>query len=171
MGIRPAQQPVKEPSPELVKRIHDYIARKGRLYAPVDHPAFASLPTKWKRDRFELFKPYLVPGALLLMHDVLGTHYGSLRVFAEDVLGSDDFGPAGYCGSIGWIQYRPLDGDKLRYRIRRRLLAVPARQIIPVAKSALGLEGWNKLRYKLWRPLAPHGRMTPEKLWSRIRGV
>lgn len=119
----------------------------------------------------ELFKPYLVPGALLLMHDVLGTHYGSLRVFAEDVLGSDDFGPAGYCGSIGWAQYRPLDGDKARYRIKRGLLAIPARQIMPVAKSPRGLEGWNKVRYKIWRPLAPHGLMTPEKLWSQIRSA
>ena len=119
----------------------------------------------------ELFKPYLVPGALLLMHDVLGTHYGSLRVFAEDVLGSDDFGPAGYCGSIGWVQYRPLDGDRIRFQIKRKLLAIPARQIIPVAKSPYGLEGWNKLRYKIWRPLAPHGRMTPQKLWSQIRGI
>jgi hypothetical protein len=57
--FRPVQRPVKEPSPELVKRIHEYLERKGRLYAPVDHPAFASLPTKWKPDRFELFKPYL----------------------------------------------------------------------------------------------------------------
>ncbi len=119
----------------------------------------------------ELFKPYLVPGALVLMHDVLGTHYGSLRVFAEDVLGSDDFGPAGYSGSIGWAQYRPLDGDRAMYKIKRALLAIPARQIIPVAKSPEGLVGWNKLRYKIWRPLAPHGSMTPEKLWSQIRGA
>jgi MMP 1-O-methyltransferase len=116
----------------------------------------------------ELFKPYLVPGALLLMHDVLGTHYGSLRVFTEDVLGSDDFGPAGYSGSIGWAQYRPLDGDGAKYRIQRRLLGIPARQILPVAKSARGLVGWNKLRYKIWRPLAPHGPLTPKKLWSKV---
>lgn len=116
----------------------------------------------------ELFKPFLVPGALLLMHDVLGTHYGSLRVFAENVLDSDDFGPAGYSGSIGWAQYRPLDGDRPVYRMKRRLLAIPARQILPVAKSNKGLAGWNKLRYKIWRPLAPHGPMTPRKLWSKI---
>lgn len=119
----------------------------------------------------ELFKPYLVPGALLLMHDVLGTHYGSLRVFVENVLGSNDFGPAGYSGSIGWAQYRPLDGDRPGYQIRRRLLAIPARQILPVAKSPRGLAGWNKLRYKIWRPLAPHGLMTPAKLWSQIRSA
>jgi len=116
----------------------------------------------------ELFKPYLVPGAVLLMHDVLGTHYGSLRVFIEEVLGSDDFGPSGYSGSIGWAQYRPLDGDGAKYRVRRRLLSIPARQILPVAKSPRGLVGWNKLRYKIWRPLAPHGPMNPKRFWSQI---
>ncbi|HEU4748362.1 MAG TPA: class I SAM-dependent methyltransferase [Gemmatimonadaceae bacterium] len=117
----------------------------------------------------ESFRPFLVPGALLLMHDVLGTHYGSLKVFVERVLGSDDFGPAGYSGSIGWAQYRPLDGNQQKFRIKRRLLSIPARQILPVAKSPQGLAGWNKLRYKIWRPLAPHGEMTPAKLWSAIR--
>ncbi len=116
-----------------------------------------------------LFKPYLAPGALLLMHDVLGTHYGSLRVFVEEVLGSNDFGPAGYSGSIGWAQYRGPGGDKIKYRLARRLLAIPARQIMPVAQSPRGLAGWNKLRYKIWRPLAPHGLVTPRRLWEKIR--
>jgi MMP 1-O-methyltransferase len=117
----------------------------------------------------QMFKPFLVPGAMLLMHDVLGTHYGSLRVFVEEVLGSDDFGPAGYSGSIGWAQYRPIDGDSARFRWRRRLLAIPARQIIPVAKSPRGLAGLNKLRYKIWRPMAPHGPINLRRLWSQIQ--
>ena len=115
-----------------------------------------------------MFKPFLVPGALVLMHDVLGTHYGSLRTFTEEILGSNDFGAAGFCGSIGWAQYRPSDGHRLRYRFRRKLLAIPASQIMPVAKSPRGLAGWNKLRYKVWRPLAPHGNMKARTLWSKI---
>lgn len=115
------------------------------------------------------FKPHLAEGAVVLMHDVLGTHYGSLRVFVEDVLGSNDFGPAGFCGSIGWAQYRPKDGDQFAYRLRRKLLAIPAAQIIPVAKSPTGLVGWNKLRYKVWRPLAPHGELAPRRFWSLTR--
>lgn len=117
----------------------------------------------------DLFRPHLVPGALVLMHDVLGTHYGSLRVFVEEVLGSDDFGAAGYSGSIGWAQYRPGEGRRVRHRVRRKLLAIPGAGIIPVAKSGRGLVGWNKLRYKLWRPLAPHGTVTPERMWERVR--
>lgn len=112
-----------------------------------------------KRD-VDLFRGFLVPGAVLAMHDVLGTHYGSLRTFVEEILDSDDFGPAGFCGSIGWAQYRPDEGKSASYAAKRKLLAIPARQTIPVAKTGLGLVGWNKLRYKIWRPLAPHGAVN-----------
>jgi len=121
-----------------------------------------------KRD-IEDFKPQLVAGALVLMHDVLGTHYGSLRAFVEEILESNEFSATGFCGSIGWSQYCPSDGRRLAKRIRKKLLTIPARQIMPVAKSPRGLVGWNKLRYKIWRPLAPHGEMTPVKLWSLIQ--
>jgi len=57
-----------------------------------------------------LFRRHLAPGAIVAMHDVLGTWPGPLRVFVEDVLESDDFGPAGCFKSIGWAQYRPADG-------------------------------------------------------------
>jgi len=109
----------------------------------------------------DMFKPYLVDGAIVAMHDVLGTFEGALRVFVEEVLDSDDFGPAGFSGSIGWAQYRPRDGRAARFRRRRRLLAVPARRLIPIARRAdRGLHGWNKFLYKLWRPLAPHGDVS-----------
>ena len=114
-----------------------------------------------------LFRRLLAPGAVVAMHDVLGTHYGSLRTFVEDILDSKDFGPAGFCGSIGWAQYRP-GGVSLADSVRRRLLAIPARRIIPVAKSGRGLVGLNKLRYKFWRPLAPHGPVNIERLWETL---
>src|SRR5450756_140254 len=47
----------------------------------------------------DMFKPYLVDGAIVAMHDVLGTFEGALRVFVEEVLDSDDFGSAGFSGS------------------------------------------------------------------------
>jgi hypothetical protein len=86
-------------------------------------------------------------------------------VFVEEILDSDDFGPAGFTGSIGWAQYRPRDGNKAGFRMRRRLLAIPARKLIPVAKRADGgLHGFNKLLYKIWRPLAPHGDVSLKHL-------
>lgn len=116
----------------------------------------------------DMFRRFLVPGAVLAMHDVLGTHYGSLRTFVEEILGSPDFGPAGFCGSIGWAQYRPDEGGSTKYSVKRKLLAFPARQLIPVAESGRGLVGWNKFWYKLWRPLAPHGAVNRGKLWRRL---
>ena len=111
----------------------------------------------------DMFKPFLQPGAIVAMHDVLGTFEGALRVFVEEVLDSDDFGPAGFSGSIGWAQFRPADGG--RFRTKRRLLAIPSRKLIPVARKAeRGLQGWNKFLYKFWRPLAPHGDVSVRKL-------
>ena len=111
----------------------------------------------------DMFKPYLSDGAIVAMHDVLGTFEGALRVFVEEVLERDDFGPAGFSGSIGWAQYRPRDGS--RFRWRRRLLAIPGRRLIPVARRAdRGLHGWNKFLYKFWRPLAPHGDTSVRRL-------
>src|SRR5256714_14837150 len=72
-----------------------------------------------KRD-LALFRPYLAPGAIVAMHDVLGTWPGPLRAFVEDVLASDDFGPAGCFKSIGWAQYRPADGRDRPGRLARR---------------------------------------------------
>lgn len=114
------------------------------------------------------FRRFLVPGAILAMHDVLGTHYGSLRVFVEEVLGSAEFGPAGYSGSIGWAQYRPQDGASLRFRVARKLLAIPCRRLMPIAKAGRDLQGLNKLRYKIWRPLAPHGPVNIKRFARRI---
>jgi predicted O-methyltransferase YrrM len=111
----------------------------------------------------DMFKPHLVDGAIVAMHDVLGTFAGALRVFVEEILDSDDFGAAGFSGSIGWAQFRPRTGG--RHALRRRLLAIPARRLIPVALRAdEGLHGWNKFLYKFWRPLAPHGTMSVPRL-------
>ena len=115
----------------------------------------------------DMFKPFLADGAIVAMHDVLGTFEGALRVFVEEVLDRDYFGPAGFSGSIGWAQYRPRDGAQ--FRLRRRLLAIPGKNLIPVARKAdRGLHGWNKFLYKFWRPLAPHGDVSVEKLFRMI---
>ena len=116
----------------------------------------------------DMFKPFLADGAIIAMHDVLGTFEGALRVFVEEVLDSDDFGPAGFSGSIGWAQYRPQDGAQFRWR--RRLLAIPGRKLIPVARRAgNGLHGWNKFLYKFWRPLAPHGNVSVKRLAAMLQ--
>jgi len=96
-----------------------------------------------------LFRPYLAPGAIVALHDVLGTWPGPLRVFVEDVLGSDAFGPAGCFESIGWAQYRPEDGGAWRFRWRRQRLAAAARWLIPVAQAGWVTTGLGWWRHKL----------------------
>jgi len=102
------------------------------------------------------------------MHDVLGTWPGPLRVFAEDVLDSDDFGPAGCFKSIGWAQYRPADGGAWRFRWRRRRLAAAARRLIPVAQAGWATTGLGRWRHKFWWRLLPHGAVDPARWVAQV---
>ena len=115
-----------------------------------------------------LFRPYLAPGAIVAMHDVLGTWPGPLRVFVEDVLDSDDFGPAGCFKSIGWGQYRPADGSARRFRWRRRRLAAAARHLIPVAEAGWKTTGLGRLRHRFWWRLLPHGAVDPARWATQV---
>ena len=102
----------------------------------------------------DLFLPHLVPGAVVAMHDVLHSFEGPVRVFAEELLASDEFGPAGLCGSIGWAQYRPQDGRQ--WRTARRALGRRVGRLIPFVRDGRAPTGLRKLRYKFWRGLVPH---------------
>lgn len=106
------------------------------------------------KEDIDLFRPHLVPGAIVALHDVLHTFEGPVRVFAEDLLDSDEFGPAGLCGSIGWAQYRPTDGAQ--WRGERRGLRRRIGRLLPFVKDGREPTGARKLRYKLWRWLVPH---------------
>lgn len=57
-----------------------------------------------RRD-LELFRPFLSDGAIVAFHDVLGWQRGPCRVFANDVLVSEEFGACGLSGTIGWAQF------------------------------------------------------------------
>jgi predicted O-methyltransferase YrrM len=115
-----------------------------------------------------LFRRYLAPGGIVAMHDVLGTWEGPLRVFIEDVLGSDDFGPAGCFKSVGWGQYRPADGRAWRFRWRRGRLAWAARHLIPVARAGWVTTGLARWRHKFWWALAPHRAVHPAKWVAQV---
>jgi hypothetical protein len=106
------------------------------------------------KEDIDLFRSHLVPGAIVALHDVLHTFEGPVRVFAEELLDSDEFGPAGLCGSIGWAQYRPSDGGA--WRDARRALRRRIARLIPFVKNGREPVGLRKLRYKLWRGLVPH---------------
>ena len=113
---------------------------------------------KGTKQDFELFSPYLLAGATIAFHDTLGKNFdGPIRVFVEDVLRSDKFGPAGFSYSTGWSQYRPKDGQ--RFRHQRECLAHKAARLIPFVVTGRKLQGFTKLRYKLLRSLVPHSQL------------
>ena len=116
------------------------------------------------KEDIDLFRRHLADGAIVALHDVLHTFEGPVRVFVEELLASDQFGPAGLCGSIGWAQYRPRDGAQ--WQDARRGLARRASRLIPLVRRGEELTGLTKLRYKLLRSLVPHSAPDPAA-WVR----
>src|SRR5258708_25916238 len=62
------------------------------------------------RADLDLYRPFLVDGAIVALHDALHPFDGPIRVMVEHILTSENFGPVGFCGSIAWAQYRPKSG-------------------------------------------------------------
>ena len=115
-----------------------------------------------------LFKPFLADGGILAMHDVLSRFPGSTRAFLEQVLRSDDFGPAGYSGSIGWAQYRPRDGGQPAFRRRRNRLAWTTDRLLRALERGRPTTGPRRLPHALWRTLTPHGAVNPARWISEV---
>lgn len=109
-----------------------------------------------KRD-LDLFAPHVIDGGVVALHDVLHSFEGPIRVFVEDVLRADAYGPAGFCGSIGWGQRRSRDGAEPRFREPRLALARRAARLIAPSARGRELRGLAKLAYNLRRSFVPHG--------------
>ncbi|HET9784696.1 MAG TPA: class I SAM-dependent methyltransferase [Terriglobales bacterium] len=114
------------------------------------------------RSDFDLFSPFLVPGAFVALHDSLHFFEGPIRVFVERMLADDRFGPAGFLHSIAWAQYRPADG--VRWREERTGLARRARRVLARVAPPAEFHGLNKLRYKLACARTPH-RVPRAEAW------
>jgi predicted O-methyltransferase YrrM len=115
---------------------------------------------------FRLFAPHLAPGGIIAVHDVLNAFEGPIRVFVEEVLARDAFGPAGVCGSIGWAQFRPADG--VAYRHERVALSRRAARLVPLVRDGRAPTGPARWRYKLLRALVPHDPPTPAAWMARV---
>ena len=113
---------------------------------------------------FDLFSPYLVDGGMLTLHDTLHEFEGPIRVFVEEMLRSDKFGPAGLLHSIGWAQYRPVDGGT--FRRERQRLARRAERLIPLVANGRKVTGAAKMLWKLQCALIPHSVLSPAE-WER----
>lgn len=114
---------------------------------------------------FDLFSPFLVEGSIIAFHDTLHEFDGPLRVFVDQVLRSDRFGPAGFSGSIGWAQFRPSDGGK--FRRARLALADRCAPVVSLLQSGRNPHGVQKLWFKLLRSRIPHDLPEAER-WAAL---
>ncbi|MGH9398267.1 MAG: class I SAM-dependent methyltransferase [Terriglobia bacterium] len=121
---------------------------------------------KGAKEDIDLFLPHLAEGAIVAIHDTLHEFEGPIRVFVENILRSDEFGPASFCGSIGWAQYRPRDGH--RFRSERERLSRRAARLIPFVTGGRRVKGLTKLRYKFRRALILRASLPPSEWAAKV---
>jgi predicted O-methyltransferase YrrM len=117
------------------------------------------------RTDFDGFFPHLSPGGVVAFHDALHEFAGPIRVFVEEILRSQQFGPAGFVGSIAWSQFRPHDGASFEKR-RVNLERLGAR-LIPFLKDESDLRGLSKILFKLNRSRVPRSLPSPQE-WASL---
>ncbi len=122
---------------------------------------------KGASDDLNSFLPYLVPNGVVAFHDALNQFPGPVRVFAEQVLTSDRFGPSGFVHSIAWAQYRPDDG--FRFKEHRSKLQRKAARLIPFVESGKELHGIRKKLYKLNRSRVPRSAVKAQEWFESLR--
>jgi MMP 1-O-methyltransferase len=111
---------------------------------------------------FDGFFPFLASGGVVALHDALNNFSGPIRVFVEDVLRSNRFGPAGFVQSTAWAQFRPTGASGFagaREKLERR-----AARLLPFVQKNGRLRGLEKIRYKLNRSRVPRGPVAPSDL-------
>lgn len=114
----------------------------------------------------DLFKPFLVEGAFIAIHDTLHEFEGPIRVFVEEILRSDEFGPAGFLHTIGWAQYRPTDGA--RFQRERQNLARKAARLIPLVRNGREVVGLTRTRFKIQCARIPHKVLSPAEFAAEV---
>ena len=120
------------------------------------------------KDDFEGFSSHLNPLGVVAIHDTLNVFPGHIRVFVEDILRSDSYGPAGFVHSIAWGQYRPEDGRK--FKRRRWQLERRAAKLLPYVQTGEKLRGLRKIFYKLNRSRIPRAPLSPEAWAALLEG-
>ncbi|MGE5648372.1 MAG: class I SAM-dependent methyltransferase [Acidobacteriota bacterium] len=118
---------------------------------------------------FDLFSPWVPDGGIVALHDTLHEFEGPIRVFVEEMLRSDKFGPAGLLHTIGWAQHRPADGA--RFRGARRRLARRAAGLIPLVAGGRRVTGFSRIRWKIRCALIPHSVLSPAEWEAAFSGV
>jgi predicted O-methyltransferase YrrM len=117
------------------------------------------------KEDFELYTAHLVKGGVVALHDALNAFEGPIRVFVEEILRSDRYGPAGVVQSTAWGQFRPEDGAS--FREQRCKLERRARRLLPFLANGRRLQGLTKIGYKLARSRVPRTAIAPRD-WSAL---
>jgi MMP 1-O-methyltransferase len=113
------------------------------------------------KEDFDLFSPFLTDGAVVAFHDALNAVEGPIRVFTEEVLPSDRFGPSGFVHSIAWSQFRPRDGSA--FREPRATLQKLAARLAPFVRGDQESRGLRRIAYKLNRSRVPRKMVAPDQ--------
>ena len=118
---------------------------------------------------FDGFAPHLSDGAIVAIHDVLHAFDGGIRVFMEDILLSPNFGACGFCGSIGWAQFRQDEQTGSRFRAEKLSLYTKLSRLIPHIVFKNELRGLEKKIYKLKRSRVPRSAVNPSEWLKKVR--
>lgn len=116
---------------------------------------------------FDGFAPHLADRAIVAIHDVLHEFEGGVRVFMEDILLSPNFGACGFCGSIGWAQFRKDKTGGILFRREKFTLYRRLSRLIPFIVFKEELRGFEKKLFKLYRSRIPHGEVNPGE-WLKM---
>jgi predicted O-methyltransferase YrrM len=114
---------------------------------------------------FDLFFRHLSDRAIIAFHDVIAPFSGPVRVFTEDVLLSDNFGPAGLWGTIGWAQRIADEKIALKFRQKKLKLHSQLAKLIPFSTFDAGkkMRRIKKLQYEFYRSRVPHKEISPSE--------
>lgn len=119
---------------------------------------------------FDGFSGHLADRAIVAMHDVLHEFEGGLRVFAEDILLSPNFGACGLVGSIAWAQFHKDPDETKQYHTNKRFLYKRITRLIPYVVFGERLSGFEKKKFKLLRSRVPHGEIEYRKWIEMVSG-
>ncbi len=111
------------------------------------------------KEDFDGFAPFLAAGGVVALHDALNNFSGPIRVFVEDVLRDNRFGPVGFVQSTAWAQFQ--SGNPSSFAAARETLDRSASRLLPFVQGNQELRGLEKIRYKLIRSRVPHGPLEP----------
>ena len=121
-----------------------------------------------KRD-LETFLPFLNPGAIIAIHDVLHRFDGPVRIMAEHILLSNKFGAFGFCNSIGWAQYLG-DAPETQVDWKRKIKYYKIlHRFIPFLATKRKMNLLYRCLYKLNNACIPHGDVEPRSWLKEVK--